>query len=260
MKRGFLFSAPGRFRGALPAALSAALLLAALLSLALAGSCEEKPSGQKRRAQSNPPAATAHDTTVPGGEAAATGTRQADVPVILVLGDSLAAGFGLPPDQSFPSVLQRRLRDEGYPHRVVNAGVSGDTTAGGLSRLDWVMRQRVDVMLLELGGNDGLRGRDIGAMRGNLAKIIERAQARGVTVVLAGMQMPRNYGQDYTRRYREVFPELAGKYQVALIPFILAGVALRPSLNQPDGIHPNAKGARMVADNVWKVLKGVLEK
>lgn len=182
-----------------------------------------------------------------------------DRPVVLFLGDSLAAGFGLAPEHSFPSLIQERLREEGYPHRVVNAGVSGDTSAGGLARLDWLLRQRVDVMVLELGANDGLRGQDPEATRANLAAILERSLARNIRVVLAGMEMPPNYGRDYTRRFRRIYPELAEKYKVTLIPFILKNVAMRPELNLPDRIHPNENGARIVAQNVWEVLEPLLK-
>lgn len=180
--------------------------------------------------------------------------------MVVFLGDSLAAGHGLPENESFPALIQQRLAKAGSPWRVVNAGVSGDTSAGGLARLNWVLKQRVDVLVLELGANDGLRGQDPEAMRANLAHIIERCKARGITVVLAGMQMPANYGAAYTAHFKRVFPELAEKYQLPFIPFLLQGVAMRPDLNQPDGIHPNAAGARIVADTVWRVLKPVLDR
>jgi len=181
-----------------------------------------------------------------------------NVPVVLCLGDSLTAGFGLPQEQSFPSLLQNRLAAEGYPHRVVNAGVSGDTSAGGLARLDWLLRQRVDVLVLALGANDGLRGQSAEAMAGNLSRIIERVKARGIRVLLGGMRMPANYGAEYQRGFAAVFPTLARKHDVALLPFLLEGVAGDPSLNQADGIHPNAKGAKIVADTVWNALKPLL--
>jgi len=180
--------------------------------------------------------------------------------VVLFLGDSITAGHGLPLEEAYPSLIAERLRKAHSPWRVVNAGVSGDTTAGGLSRLNWLLKQRVDVVVLALGGNDGLRGQDPAAMRDNLARIIERCKARGITVVLAGMQMPSNYGPDYTRRFKAVYPQLAEHYDLPFVPFLLDSVAMQPDLNQADGIHPNAQGARIVADNVWRVLKPVLDR
>lgn len=183
-----------------------------------------------------------------------------NAPVIVAFGDSLTAGYGLAEEQSYPSLLQARLSREGYPYRVVNAGVSGDTSAGGLARLDWVLQQPIKVMILCLGANDGLRGTDPDAMRANLDAIIRRTRQTGATVVLAGMHMPTNYGPDYTRRYDAVFSALARKYNLPFLPFLLAGVAANPNLNQADGIHPTAEGAQIVEANVWKVLKPVLDK
>jgi acyl-CoA thioesterase-1 len=180
--------------------------------------------------------------------------------VILALGDSLTAGFGLAEEESFPARLQTRLEAGGYAHRVVNAGVSGDTTAGGLSRLDWLMRQHPNIIILALGANDGLRGVKPRAMRANLAAIIEQAQAAGARVLLAGMRLPSNYGADYTRRFEGVFRELATQYNLPLLPFLLEGVALRRELNQADGIHPNVRGTAIVTDNVWRALEPLLEK
>ncbi len=258
-------------------ALAAGLVLAAALALA-PGGCDRSSAPPAQSPAQPPPAAAGTSVAAPAAApapvqaqapapgappsdaaAAAAGTPAA-APVLLMLGDSLAAGYGLAPEAAFPALIQERLRAAGSPYRVVNAGVSGDTSAGGLSRLDWLLRQRVDILLLELGGNDGLRGLDPAATRDNLSKIIERAQARGITVILAGMQMPANYGEDYRRRFAALYPELARRYQIALIPFLLEGVAMRPELNQADGIHPNETGARIVADTVWKTLKTVLEK
>jgi acyl-CoA thioesterase I len=186
-----------------------------------------------------------------------TGTDKA--PVIVAFGDSLTAGYGLADEESYPSLLQAHLKRAGYPHRVINAGVSGDTSAGGLARLDWVLQQPVQVMILCLGGNDGLRGSDPEAMRANLDSIIVRAQKAGATVILAGMHMPTNYGPEYTRQFDAVFPTLAKKHKLPFLPFLLEGVAAKPELNQADGIHPTAKGAKIVEANVWKVLKPVLD-
>ena len=226
------------------------LLLAVLwIPLLASGACERKAA----------PGAEAQAVT-PGSLPAASPTAPppAEVPVVLCLGDSLTAGFGLPQDQSYPSLLQQRLRDGGYPHRVVNAGVSGDTSAGGLARLDWLLRQRVDVMILALGGNDGLRALSTQALESNLSQIIERAQARGIRILLAGMRMPANYGADYQRRFAAVYPALAKRHGVSLLPFLLEGVAGDTSLNQPDGIHPTAEGARKVSETVWNSLKPLL--
>jgi acyl-CoA thioesterase-1 len=168
----------------------------------------------------------------------------------------LTAGLGLNIADSFPSVVQRRLDREGYAFDVVNAGVSGDTSAGGLRRLTWAMGEGdPKILVVALGGNDGLRGLPPEQLEQNLASIIEQAQARGLTVILAGMEAPPNFGADYTARFRGVYPSLARRYNVALVPFLLEGVAGNPAFNQSDGIHPNARGAEMVADLMWPVLE-----
>jgi acyl-CoA thioesterase-1 len=179
---------------------------------------------------------------------------------IIFFGDSLTAGSGLDPDEAFPALIQRKLDEAGRPWRVVNAGLSGETTAGGLRRLDWVLRQPVDIFVIELGGNDGLRGIPPEISRANLQAMIERIRARHprVTVVLAGMQMPTNMGPDYTRLFAAMYPELAEKNKAVLIPFLLEGVGGVASLNQADGIHPTAEGHCVVAENVWRVIKDLL--
>lgn len=179
---------------------------------------------------------------------------------VVVLGDSIAAGFGVDPDESFPAVLQRKVDEGGYNYRVINAGVSGDTTAGGLSRINWLLKQNIDILLIELGGNDGLRGVNPDNTRSNLVQIIERVRARNpeTRVVLAGMQMPPNMGADYTQKFALVFPEVAQQTKATLIPFILEGVGGKLELNQPDRIHPNPEGHRMVAANAWKFLEPLL--
>jgi acyl-CoA thioesterase-1 len=156
--------------------------------------------------------------------------------------------------------LQRRLDAEGFPHLVVNAGVSGDTTAGGLRRLNWVLNSKPSVVVLELGGNDGLRGLQLEETRSNLEQIIRQLQARQVTIVLAGMKLPPNYGSEYTARFEAIYADLARRYHVPLIPFFLEGVAAAPTLNQADGIHPNAEGYRIVANTVMHVLVPLLKK
>jgi len=180
-------------------------------------------------------------------------------PRIVVLGDSLTAGLGLSSDQAYPALLQQRLDANGFSYEVVNAGVSGDTSAGGLSRLDWALEGDVRLLLVALGGNDALRALPAEELKQNLSHIIERAQARHITVVLAGMEAPRNFGRDYIVAFHQVYPSLARQYHVALVPFLLEGVAADPALNQRDGIHPTAEGASIVADNVWAVLRPVLE-
>src|ERR1051325_4533298 len=169
-------------------------------------------------------------------------------PRIVVLGDSLTAGLGLPVDRAYPSLLQQRLNDEGLHYEVVNAGVSGDTSAGGLSRLDWALQGDVRILVVALGGNDGPRGPPPAEPQRDLAESIERAQARHIRVVLAGMEAPPNYGRDYIVSFHKVYPALAQRYHVPLVPFLLQNVGGVANLNQPDGIHPTAAGARIVAD------------
>jgi len=182
-----------------------------------------------------------------------------EAPRIVMLGDSLTAGLGLPIESAYPSLLQRRLDAEGYTFEVVNAGVSGDTSAGGLSRLDWALQGDVRVLVVALGGNDALRGLPPEQLKQNLAQIIERAQARKIRVVLAGMESPPNWGRDYNVSFHKVYTGLAAEYHVPLVPFLLQNVAGSETLNQRDGIHPTAEGARIVADNVWAVLKPVVD-
>ncbi|HEY7791474.1 MAG TPA: arylesterase [Vicinamibacterales bacterium] len=182
-----------------------------------------------------------------------------DEPRIVVLGDSLTAGYGLASqDLAFPGVLQQRLDRAGYHFQVINAGVSGDTTAGGLRRLAWSLRGPVKILIVALGGNDGLRGIPVAEMKTNLATIIETAQGRGIDVLLAGMEAPPNYGPAYTRAFHQVFRDLAVQDHVTFVPFLLARVAGIASLNQADGIHPTPEGAQIVADNVWGALQPML--
>ncbi len=180
-------------------------------------------------------------------------------PRIVVLGDSLTAGLGLATKDSYPTLLQQRLDAAALTYDVVNAGVSGDTSAGGLARLDWALEGDVRVLIVALGGNDALRALPADALRRNLAAIIERAQQRGIAVILAGMEAPPNFGRDYIVSFHNVYPGLAKQYQVAFVPFLLQGVAGSETLNQRDGIHPTAEGARILADNIWTVLKPIAE-
>lgn len=218
-----------------PLALPAWCVLA--LTMAACGSPRETPAAGG--AQATAPAAPA---------------PPAARPRIVVLGDSLTAGLGLPAANAYPSLLQQRVDAEGLDFEVVNAGVSGDTSAGGLSRLDWALQGDVRLLIVALGGNDGLRGLPVGQLRRNLGKIIERARARGIAVILAGMEAPPNFGRDYIVAFRQVYPSVAAEYHVAFVPFLLEGVAGHAGLNQNDGLHPTAAGARIVADNVWAVL------
>jgi acyl-CoA thioesterase-1 len=181
-------------------------------------------------------------------------------PRIVFLGDSLTAGLGLAVDQSFPSLIGKKLKERGFEYEVVNAGVSGDTSAGGLRRLDWSLEGDVQVLIVALGGNDALRGLPPREMKKNLAAILDRARDRKIAVVLAGIEAPPNNGADYTREFRSVYSELASEYNVRLLPFLLQGVAGDATLNQADGIHPNVRGAQIVADLVWKELEPVLRR
>lgn len=180
--------------------------------------------------------------------------------VIVALGDSLTAGLGVAPYEAYPARLEARLRSAGYAYRVVNAGVSGDTTAGGLRRLDWVLRLDPAVAIVALGANDGLRGLSVTAMRSNLERIVARLQARGVRVLLAGMRLPPNYGEARARRFAEAFGAAARRTAVPLMPFLLDGVAADSRLNQADGIHPSAEGHRVIADHLWPYLEPLLER
>jgi acyl-CoA thioesterase-1 len=229
--------------------------LAACLAAALAGSaCGSGDSTPDRR---RPEAGTTASSSRPiprqSAPIAEPGAR------IVVLGDSLTAGLGLPIEEAYPSELQRRLDRKGLKYRVINAGVSGDTSAAGLSRLEWALDGDVRILILALGANDGLRGLPVSQLKENLSRIIERAQGRGVTVVLAGMEAPPNWGDEYTRAFHDVYPALANHYHLPLVPFLLEGVAGVDRLNQRDGLHPTAEGDRMVADTIWSVLEPVVE-
>jgi acyl-CoA thioesterase-1 len=178
--------------------------------------------------------------------------------VVVAFGDSLTAGFGLTQEEAYPALLGARLRAEGFDYRVVNAGVSGDTTAGGLRRVDWALRLKPDVVIVALGGNDGLRGLDLPATRANLAAIVARFQAAGAKVLLAGMRLPPNYGGDFTGRFARMYETVARERGVPLMPFLLDGVGGQARLNQPDGIHPTSEGQRIIADRVWPHLRPLL--
>lgn len=181
-------------------------------------------------------------------------------PKIVAFGDSLTAGFGLLETESYPYLLQQKLDADGLDFEVVNAGVSGDTTLGGLERIDWVLEQdNVQVLILELGGNDLLRRMPVDSMKGNLSKIIEKAKGRGVKILLCGMLAPPGLGPEYQRDFQMAFPDLASEHKLPFLPFLLDGVAMKKELNQPDGIHPNAEGEKLMTENVYKALKPLLE-
>jgi acyl-CoA thioesterase-1 len=190
--------------------------------------------------------------------AGSTPPTAAPRPRIVALGDSLTAGLGLDPGDAFPALLQRRLDEAGLNYEVVNAGVSGDTSAGGLRRVDWALDGDVRVLIVALGGNDALRGLPVDQLQQNLSAIVEHAQARNIKVVLAGMEAPPNYGAGYTTGFHDVYPAVAKRYGIALVPFLLEGVAGVSQMNQGDGIHPTAEGARRIADNVWAALEPIV--
>jgi acyl-CoA thioesterase-1 len=243
---------PGKYNGktliprsSRPVAGALVLVMAGLVGACRAQEGTSPPGGR--------PAAARESARPPEAPAGASRPR------IVVLGDSLTAGLGLPDGDAYPAVLQRRLDRSGYRFEVVNAGVSGDTSAGGLSRLDWSLAGDVRILIVALGGNDGLRGLPPDEMKRNLAEIIRRARERNVAVMLAGMESLTNMGPDYQRRFHDVFPALAREDRVAFLPFLLEGVAGQPELNQNDGIHPTAEGARIIADHVWRVLEPMVQ-
>jgi acyl-CoA thioesterase-1 len=216
-----------------------------LFSILLLSAC-----GNKSQTTNNQQAATKTDTTsMPNKKA------------ILFFGDSLTAGYGLDdPSDAFPGVIGRKIDSLKLPYTVINAGVSGETSAGGLGRIDWILKQKVDVFILELGANDGLRGIPVKETTQNLQAIADKVKAKypDVKLLLLGMQVPPSMGSDYTNSFKAVFPKIAAANKMALVPFLLDGVGGDPKLNQGDGIHPTAEGAKIVAENVWKVLKGLL--
>lgn len=180
---------------------------------------------------------------------------------ILFFGDSITAGYGLSMEEAYPSHVEKALKDKGLEVKVVNAGLSGETSAGGLSRIDWVLRQQVDVFVLELGANDGLRGLPLSQTRSNLQSIIDKVKVKNpnVKIVLAGMMVPPNMGKEYTSEFRNIYPDLAKKNKATLIPFLLDGVAGDDKLNIADGIHPNVEGHKIVAGNVVKIIEPLLK-
>ena len=180
-------------------------------------------------------------------------------PRIVALGDSLTIGLGLLEQEAYPALLQRKIDEAGYKFEVINAGVSGDTSAGGLRRLDWALEGDVKVLIVGFGGNDGLRGLPASQMKDNLSEIIDRARERSIVVILAGMEAPPNFGQEYATQFRQAFRDVALQKRVLFIPFLLNNVAGKPELNQADGIHPNQQGTQIVADTVWSVLQPLID-
>jgi acyl-CoA thioesterase-1 len=222
---------------------------ALVLSIACASACGPSASTDTGRA-------TPAQSPAPADLRPATSDTR---PRVVFLGDSLTAGLGLAADEAYPALIQQRIDAQGLQYQIVNAGVSGDTSFDALSRLDWALEGDVRVLVVALGGNDGLRGLPAEQLQKNLATIIERAQGRGIRVILAGMEAPPNFGESYIVAFHKVYPALAKKYGVPFVPFLLQGVAGIDGLNQRDGIHPTAEGARTVADNVWSVLRPTLK-
>jgi acyl-CoA thioesterase I len=224
-------------------------MIAAAVALVVAGACAGGATHAQRAA----------DSTVARGVGAGGADTLHPTPYtqsVVFLGTSLTAGLGLDPGQAYPAVIQRRFDSLHLPWRAVNAGVSGETSAGALTRLDWVLASQPAVLVVETGANDGLRGMDVDSTRANIEAIVRRARAAvpGIRIVLAGMAVPTNLGPRYEAEFRRIFPEVAARERVALIPFLLQGVGGVDSLNQADGIHPTAAGQRIVAENVWRVL------
>jgi acyl-CoA thioesterase I len=226
-------------------AVSANWIVAALLSLTLCACTNSKK-------QPVPAATPVSDSAPP----AVPDPR----PVIVAFGDSLTAGYGVPPGKSYPDDLQRLLDAAGYKYHVVNLGVSGDTTSDGVQRLPDVLAAKPEIVILEFGGNDGLRGLPLSTSRANQITMIQTLQRADIRILLAGMTLPRNYGSDYIRSFESIYTDLAKQFHLALIPFLLEGVGGHPELTQPDGIHPTAPGCEIVASNVMRYLKPMLRK
>lgn len=222
-------------------ALISFIFLVALISGCGASKYQRSPEGSKAKPLVTPQ----------------TGSQR---PKIIAFGDSLTAGFGLAEKESYPYLLQEKLRADGFDYEVVNAGVSGDTSLGGLERADWVLEQEnAQILILELGANDLLRGMPPSKMKENLDKIIRKAKAKNIEVLLCGMLAPPTAGSDYQREFMMAFPDLADEHDVEFLPFLLDGVAAKKELNQPDGIHPNAEGEKIMTENVYKALKPMLK-
>ena len=236
-------------------ALRAVMAYGLLACLACLGGCEAKEGSLPTEI---PPSERTGESSsmIP---AIPTKTASPNFPRIVAFGNSLTAGLGVSPAQSYPASLQQRLNQAGYQYTVINAGVSGDTTAGGMRRLDWVLKSKPAIVILELGANDALRGQPLAAIYSNLDHIITRLQEANTAVVLAGMKIPPNYGLDYTTGFTDIFYQLAREHEILFIPFFLEGVAAHPDLNQADGIHPTANGYSIVAKTVMKAIEPLLK-
>ena len=219
---------------------------------------QEDPSGSLVESQGH------NSQIAPNRESGSSSLRQKEakgtnLPRIVAFGDSLTAGLGVAPDEAYPGQLARWLREQGFAYDVINAGVSGDTSAGGLRRVEWILKNQPRLVILELGANDGLRGQPLKETYDNLNAIIKGLKAKGVIVVLAGMRLPLNYGDDYTQEFSDLYVRLAQEHDVSFIPFFLEGVATHRYLNQGDGIHPTAEGYSIVVKNVWRTLQPILK-
>ena len=222
-------------------------LVVSFVFLGFSLACQVKPGGRADQAALEKPLVTPQIA--------------ADRRKIIALGDSLTAGFGLSEKESYPYLLQEKLKADGFDYEVVNAGVSGDTSLGGLERADWVLDQdKAEILILELGANDLLRGVPVAKMKSNLDQIIRKAKARGLKVLLCGMLAPPTMGAEYQREFMTAFPDLASEHKVTYLPFMLENIALNKELNQADGIHPNAEGARIMTENIYRALKPLLQK
>lgn len=226
-------------------------MMSGILALLCFAACKDKP-GDKQ--QMPTPAGPAAATTTPATPPADSTKR------IVFFGNSLTAGYGLTPSEAFPAIIQGKIDSLSLPYKVVNAGLSGETTSGGKGRIDWLLQQPLDIFVLELGGNDGLRGIPVSETGKNLQEIIDRVRSKypKAKIILAGMQVPPNMGSKYAGEFRAVFRSIADKNKIPLVPFLLEGVGGIPELNQKDGIHPTARGHQIVANNVWQVLQPLL--
>ncbi len=221
------------------------IILTIIFTTVFFASCDVSTATRQSNSNANKPLATPQVTS--------------NKPKIVAFGDSLTAGFGLLEKESYPYLLQEKLKADGYDYEVINAGVSGDTSIGGLERIDWVLEQEnVRVLILELGANDLLRRMPVAKMKKNLGQIIEKAQAKKIKILFCGMLAPPNIGAEYQRDYTATFPDLASEYKVEFLPFLLDNIALNKDLNQADGIHPNAEGEKIMTENVYKALKPML--
>jgi acyl-CoA thioesterase-1 len=230
--------------------------IAPLVALAIAAGCNDAPAGNAAAPVGSDSATHSATQSAPAPAPAPRDSRK----VILFVGTSLTAGYGIGADYAYPAVIQQKIDSAGLPYRVVNAGISGETSAGGLRRIDWALQQPVDVLVLELGANDALRGLSVDSMKSNLNEIVQRTRAKypEAKIVIVGMEAPPNLGSDYTTRFRAAFREVAKSKRATLVPFLLEGVGGVRALNQQDGIHPTIEGQRMLASNVWRYLAPLL--